>query len=273
MFTYPIGLLSVAQGGEPIEPPPEITSHPADQVVTSGTNGSFSVSAVGLSLTYQWQVQYGGWGSWINIDGATSSSLAVDTSNRLATNQNLYRVLVRENLGTPATSNSAKLTVNRALPGTPHAWWDATEGLYQERTGGGTTVSGDTDVVGTWRDKSGNSRHFVAVSDAARPVYDATNGWVAFDGVDDAMQQGSASDWSFLHNGGGATVFIVAKIGDVSDPNAAYTILATRNSGLTPGWLLLHDTRDAVASNRLTFSIANASGAACATVLQAEETT
>ena len=72
----------------------------------------FSVTAAPLNgpnnLTYQWQTFNGS--SWVNIPGATNSSLAVNNVT-LAMNHTAYRVLVI-GLCTTVTSNTALLNVN-----------------------------------------------------------------------------------------------------------------------------------------------------------------
>lgn len=97
----------------------------------------------------------------------------------------------------PLASVANFLTSETVVPFTPAVlspafWYDATQGLYQERTGGGTTpASSDADPVGTWRDISGNSRHLVAAADSSRPTVKLAiqNGLpvIRSDGVDDAL--------------------------------------------------------------------------------------
>lgn len=76
----------------------------------------------------------------------------------------------------------------------------------------GTTVSAALD-------KSGNGRHAVQATSASQPVYSATGGannkayWSNTDAVSNGrfLLAGQASDWTFLHNGSGNTIFIVMK--------------------------------------------------------------
>lgn len=81
-----------------VAPPPDIiiSSQPKnDRVTTWNDNGSFSVTATvedSSNPTYQWQktmiTDYSGNRSWVNIDGATSSSLTIN--NNVFTDYNYY---------------------------------------------------------------------------------------------------------------------------------------------------------------------------------------
>lgn len=88
---------------------PSITSHPASLSACTGGNGSFTVTASGAGLTYQWQkggVDLSNGGS---ISGATTNTLTI-TGLVLADAGN-YRCVVT-GCGTPVNSNAAALTVN-----------------------------------------------------------------------------------------------------------------------------------------------------------------
>jgi hypothetical protein len=74
----------------------------------------------------------------------------------------------------------------------PYLWLDPSDltTLFQERTGASATTPSVVDgVVGTILDKSGNARHLVAPSDAARPLLKNSGAvyWLEFDGSDDRM--------------------------------------------------------------------------------------
>jgi RHS repeat-associated protein len=84
---------------------PVITTQPTNITQCTSTNASFSVSATGTSLTYQWRK--GG----TNISGATSSSY---TMNSITTsNAGSFNVVVT-GTGGSVTSTAATLTVNTA---------------------------------------------------------------------------------------------------------------------------------------------------------------
>jgi hypothetical protein len=91
---------------------PLITQDPSDMNYCVGDNATFTVSATGTGLTYQWQVNNGsGWVdlvNGINYSGANSASLNIIAAP-LSFDGNLYRVIVSGsiNCSGSATSNEA----------------------------------------------------------------------------------------------------------------------------------------------------------------------
>lgn len=91
-------------------------------------------------------------------------------------------------------------------------------------------------------DKSGNGRHAVQATPANQPTYSASGGannkayWTNTEGSIPGgkyLLAGVASDWTFLHNGAGFTVFVVQK--NTATDN--YYILGTQNgSGANRGF-------------------------------------
>lgn len=90
---------------------PAITRHPVSLAVVAGSKATFSVTATGSSLSYQWRKRVGS-GLPFNIDGATGPSLVI--SNVQAADQAVYDVLV-SNDTTTLTSAPARLDL-RAAP-------------------------------------------------------------------------------------------------------------------------------------------------------------
>lgn len=95
-----------------------IGTQPADITKTAPATATFTVVATinaALPLSYQWQIQQEGTGSWANITGATSASYttgATATGDAAgATDGDKYRVIVSAE-GVSVTSNAATLTVN-----------------------------------------------------------------------------------------------------------------------------------------------------------------
>jgi hypothetical protein len=89
----------------------------------------------------------------------------------------------------------------------PALWLDGADAstLFQERSSPTTLAASDSDPVGTWRDKSGNARHFASSSDAKRPTRKlathAGKSSILFDGVDDTFSVtssilGGLSGWT-----------------------------------------------------------------------------
>ena len=103
-----------------VNSPVALTDQPDDARICEGDNTSFSVTATGSTITYQWQVRKNG-GPFINVPnaapyaGTTTATLSV-TNATAALNGNEYRVVVS---GVPCgsvNSDTVSLTVN-ALPG------------------------------------------------------------------------------------------------------------------------------------------------------------
>lgn len=83
-----------------------ITSQPISQTGCPGGSVTFSVSASGSNLTYQWRK--GG----INIAGATGSNIVL--SSLTAADAGTYDVVVSSSCGSPVTSSAVTLTLNAA---------------------------------------------------------------------------------------------------------------------------------------------------------------
>ncbi len=90
-----------------------ITGQPADQVVCAGSNASFTVTASGTSVNYQWQLSTDGGATWNNIGGATNPTYTI-TGTTTGMNGYRYRCIVGNACGN-LTSTVVLLTVN-SLP-------------------------------------------------------------------------------------------------------------------------------------------------------------
>lgn len=97
---------------------PAITVAPANTTVCAGSNASFSVTATGSGLTYQWQINTGS--GFNNISGATAASYT-ENAVTLGQNGHQYRVIVTGICGSPLTSSAATLNVgnNAAIANQP----------------------------------------------------------------------------------------------------------------------------------------------------------
>ena len=99
-----------------VQAEPDITSSPSNSTACENSNTTFSVSATGSSLNYQWQLSTNNGSSWSNLSnggkysGATTATLRV--SNLVSSmNGYDYRCVVDNSTCDAATSNSANLTV------------------------------------------------------------------------------------------------------------------------------------------------------------------
>jgi hypothetical protein len=75
-----------------------------------GSNNTFSVTASGTGITYQWQISTDGGANYSNIAGATTSTYTV-SGVTIGMNGNRYRCVVSGTCVPSATSSAAVLTV------------------------------------------------------------------------------------------------------------------------------------------------------------------
>jgi hypothetical protein len=88
---------------------PVIAAQPQNANVCTGNNASFSVTATGLNISYQWQLSTDGGAIYNSIGGATSSSYTI-TGVTVGMNNYRYRCIVSA-CPPSVTSNAAILTV------------------------------------------------------------------------------------------------------------------------------------------------------------------
>ncbi len=120
--------------------PPAITNNPSSATRCEGGSVTFSVTATGSGLTYQWRKD------GTNIDGATASSY---TNASVGTGDaGWYDVVVSGTCGSPATSSPATLMVNPAPVG-----GTATPAAAALCSGTGTTITltGQTGSIIKWQ--------------------------------------------------------------------------------------------------------------------------
>ena len=95
---------------------PSITFNPFNVTVCAPSGASFTVSASGTAISYQWQVSTDGGVTWSNVtnagpfSGASTSTLTI--SNATGLNGYQFRVVVSAASCASVTSLSAQLTVN-----------------------------------------------------------------------------------------------------------------------------------------------------------------
>jgi hypothetical protein len=96
--------------------PPEINSAPANQTAPEGTAVTFSVSATGTGLIYNWQESNNGGNSWYYLtetapySGTNTTTLHINPVNQTM-NGYLYRCIVSGTCPAAVTSDSALLNV------------------------------------------------------------------------------------------------------------------------------------------------------------------
>ncbi|ALC16216.1 hypothetical protein DSOUD_1437 [Desulfuromonas soudanensis] len=92
--------------------PPGISVQPADQTISDGQDATFTVTATGTSLTYQWQRSVDGGSTFAEIAAAINATLNL-TAVPSGDNGHQFQVVVSNSTGS-ITSNAATLTVNSA---------------------------------------------------------------------------------------------------------------------------------------------------------------
>ncbi|MGC4101780.1 T9SS type A sorting domain-containing protein [Ferruginibacter sp.] len=99
---------------------PAVTAQPGNTSICAGNSASFSVTATGGGLTYQWQESTNGGGTWNNLtnvapySGVLTATLTINPTV-VGMNTYQYRCIISGNCPSPATSNAATLTVGTAL--------------------------------------------------------------------------------------------------------------------------------------------------------------
>ncbi|MCF8331583.1 MAG: hypothetical protein K9H84_03945 [Bacteroidales bacterium] len=140
---------------------PSITSQPSDQTVCDGGDASYSITATGANLTYQWQESTDGGSTWSNLSdggaysGATTTSLTVTFSTAMDGYQ--YRCNISGDCSPDASSNEVSLTLDPYPSGTVHCI-----------TGGANVVDVTNSTTGeTWMDRNlGASQQATSSTDA-----------------------------------------------------------------------------------------------------------
>ena len=90
-----------------------INTQPANTSACVGTNTSFSVTASGTTVSYQWQLSTDGGTTWNNVIGATTATLNLTAVTNIQ-NNNQYRVIVSNACPSSVTSNPVTLSVTNA---------------------------------------------------------------------------------------------------------------------------------------------------------------
>jgi hypothetical protein len=123
--------------------PATVSTHPTNTTICAASSTTFSISASGSNLTYQWQVNTGsGFANITNggvYSGGTTATLTL-TAVPAFQNGYTYQCVVND----CRTSNSATLTV-QSPQGTPSVFGTNTWNVYAWNAGGGTIAS-----AGNW---------------------------------------------------------------------------------------------------------------------------
>ncbi|MCG8385036.1 MAG: hypothetical protein MJA30_05810, partial [Cytophagales bacterium] len=167
--------------------PPAITVQPSNSTICEAGNTSFSVSASGSGLTYQWQVSTDNGASYANLvnggiySNVTAASMDI-TSAGLSENGNFYRVIVSGTCPPAVTSNVAVLSV-QGIPSISSSPANAT--ICEGNTTSFNVSATGTGLTYQWQENSSGS--FVNVtnggvySGATTPILTLTGVPSSFD--------------------------------------------------------------------------------------------
>ncbi|MEY4307827.1 MAG: hypothetical protein RL422_30 [Bacteroidota bacterium] len=139
---------------------PAITAQPLSSVsVCAATATTFSVTATGGNLTYQWQVNNGtGWANLANTGiyyGVTTSVLRLSSSLDASYSGYKYRVIVSGSCSPSITSSELTLTVNQPVsinsqPSNAEVCANSSTSISVSATGAGLTYQWQVYSSGTW---------------------------------------------------------------------------------------------------------------------------
>jgi len=89
---------------------PAVSTNPQNATICEGGSATFSVTATGTSISYQWQLSTDGGTTYNNIAGANTNSYTVSAATT-GMNGNRYRCVVSGTCTPAVTSTAAILTV------------------------------------------------------------------------------------------------------------------------------------------------------------------
>jgi uncharacterized repeat protein (TIGR01451 family) len=151
-----------------VNEPANFTTQPSNTSACAGNNASFSVTATGSSLTYQWQISTDGGATWANMPGETNATLAINNVSA-SMNNNRYRVIINSPVcGSSLTSTGATLTVSNnaviaAQPQAVSACSGGTASFSVTATGSGLTYQ--------WQVSTDGGISYTNVSGATNSTY------------------------------------------------------------------------------------------------------
>lgn len=213
---------------------PGVTKQPAPQVVKTGNNAVFSVSATGLNKTYQWQYKPSDGTDWKNCSATGNKSATMTVSATTLKNANYYRCKITDSSGNVAYTKTVRLYVLgvTAQPKAKNVRIGDTATFSVQATGTGVTYQWQylTKSGGTWQNctATGNKTSTMSV-----PATSGRNGYSYRCKLSDSEENVLYSNAVKL------SVFgIVSQSGSASvkkDAIAKFTVKAS-GDGLTYRW-------------------------------------
>lgn len=222
-----------------VNTPSAINAQPINAVLCEGSNATFSVTAVGTAIGYQWQSAASCAGPWTNIGGATSASYTVNAVTP-AQNGLAYRVIIT-NVCNTVTSDCATLTVNSPIVVTAQPQ-NASVCLPTTTASFNVVVTGTAPVY-QWQVSTNNGTTWTNVAGATTATLSLTGLTVAMSGNQyRAVISGTCTPTSF--NSSVATLAVNSPVAITDQPddvricegsNTSFTVAAT-GSTITYQW-------------------------------------
>lgn len=208
------GTINVESGGKLEGTPvgdvvyaPIITVQPTNQTVTEGETATFTVSATGNDLSYQWQQKTtGGGDGWTNVGSPTSSNTYTIDDAKTSMSGYQYRCIVSNSAGS-VESNAATLAVGAATV--------SVTSVSLDQSALTLTESGTAQLTATVRPNNATNQN-VTWSSSNQSVATVENGKVT------AVGAGSATITVTTEDGGKSATCTVTVV-HVHDPVSAWS--------------------------------------------------
>lgn len=268
-----------------VQTAPVITTQPAAAITCAGNTATFTVTATGTNLTYQWQTAATCAGTFTNITGATSATLNIPNVTA-AMAGTAYKVVVSGNC-TPSsvTSNCVTITVNSTtvITGQP-----ANAAVCAGAPATFTAVATGSSITYQWQVSTDGGTSFTDIAGATATSYTITSAAASQNG--NRYRAVISSTCAAALNTNAATLTVSTPPAITTQPTdvAVCTTSATLNvvasgTGLTYQWQVSTDggttftniagaTSPSLALNNLTAAMATwkyrvtVSGGTCGTV-------
>ena len=200
---------------------PEIENQPQDVSVKEGETATFTVTATGTDLTYQWQIDRNDGNGFVDIDGATDATYTTGVTNKDC-NGFKYQCVVKNSAGF-VTTEVAILTVTETVtPPAPANKYTITASAGEN---GSISPSGEVEV------EEGNNQTFTI---AANEGYEIESLKV------DGAEIGIVTSYTFENVTAAHTIEVTFKAQETIDPPPVpankYTITASagENGSISP---------------------------------------
>ncbi|MBE5958146.1 MAG: immunoglobulin domain-containing protein [Lachnospiraceae bacterium] len=223
-------------------PSVSITSQPKNATVEEGKSATYSITATGSGLKYQWQYQAVGKTTWSNISGATSASFT-KTNSQLSQSGFGYRCVVTDSSGAKVYSNKATLTVTKAASTIEITSQPQDVTIYVNDSATFTVTATGTGLKYQWQYQSVGKTTWTSISTAKAASFTKTNATAAQNGFKYRCVVSDASGNKV--NSSAAVLTVIDPITITNQPksvvttigeSATYSVVATADTALRYQW-------------------------------------